>query len=80
MWKEALKFADRKTAHRLGGLQNVVKERVGWGAADFVAFDCTSQEKAGSQSRGLRSARGVENSVKRGPKTAAIVPEMSVVL
>jgi hypothetical protein len=47
----------------------VVKEK----AADFVAFDCTSQEKSGPRSRGLRGVRGVKNSVK-GVKNGSHCP------
>ena len=51
---------------RCFGPAKVAKERVGG-------------SRFGSRSRGLHGARGVKNNVK-GPKTAAIVPEMSVVL
>ena len=49
-------------------------------AADFVAFDCMSQEKAAHGHVVYAVQEGVKNSVNGGPKTAAIVPEMSVVL
>jgi hypothetical protein len=51
---------------RCFGPAKVAKERVGG-------------SRFGSRLRGLHGARGVKNSVK-GPKTAAIVPEMSVVV
>ena len=45
------------------------------GAADFVAFDCTSQEK---EALG-HVVFAVQKRRQMLPKTAAIVPEMSVV-
>jgi hypothetical protein len=51
---------------------------VGERVADFVAFDCKSQDNAGSQLRGLRGVRAVKKVVKGCQKWAATVPEMRV--
>ena len=45
-----------------------------------MAFDCTSQEKAAHGHVVYAVQEVSKNSIKGGPKTAAIVPEMSVVL
>jgi hypothetical protein len=50
---------------------------VGWGRA--VAFDCTSQGKA-AYGHVVYEVQEVSKRRQRAPKTAAIVPEMSVVL
>jgi hypothetical protein len=49
-----------------------------FGPADFVAFDCASQEKA-AHSHVIYAVQEVSKPASKGPKTAVIVPEMSVV-
>jgi hypothetical protein len=55
-------------AYDILGLQKVVKVRAGWGrrgrAANFVAFNCTSQEKAAHGHVVYAVQEGVENGVK----------------
>ena len=46
-------------------------------AADFVPFDCTSQEKA-AHGHVVCAVQEVSETASKGLKTAAIVPEMSV--
>lgn len=47
-------------------------------AADFVAFDCMSQGKA-TGAHAIDGSKTVPKRPQNGPKTAANVPEMSIV-
>src|SRR2546421_9059026 len=46
----------------------------------FRGIGLQEPRKSGSRSRGLRGAKRCQKQRQRGPKTAAIVPEMTVVL
>ena len=66
----------RKSWEAHFGPAKVVKEKVGEGrAADFVAFDCTSQEKA-AHGHVAYAVQEASKTASKGLKTAHFVPEM----